>query len=137
MITERNRLYFFLFLLCLGGVAWLYRGISSSPGGGPVEACLIKHTIKVPCPSCGSTRSVIALTKGNFIEALKINPLGYLVAAIVFLTPLWIIIDFTTNRKTLFLFYRKAETFLKRPRYAIPLVILMLMNWVWNISKGL
>ena len=99
--------------------------------------CLIKHITNIPCPSCGSTRSIVSLTNGNFIEALLINPMGLIVAVIMSLAPLWILIDIATRRKILFEFYRKIETYLKRPQYSIPLILLVIINWIWNITKGL
>lgn len=91
----------------------------------------------MPCPSCGSTRSIVSLIEGNFVEALKINPLGLIVAAIMLFTPLWIVVDLIRKKNSLFDFYKKSEGYLKKPRYAFPLVFLVLINWVWNIVKGL
>lgn len=137
MSLKRNMLYSIMFIACLAGYIWLYIGLTKQTENKSVEVCLIKHTTNIPCPSCGSTRSVISLTKGNFIEALKINPLGYIVAIIMFLTPLWITVDIATKRETLFEFYRKIEKYLKRPQYIIPLILLVIINWIWNITKGL
>ncbi len=127
-----------MFIACTAGYIWLYFGLTTNQTEkNLVDVCLIKHVTTIPCPSCGSTRSVISLTKGDFSEALRINPLGYIIAIIMFLTPIWIAIDITTKRKTLFEFYQKMETYLKRPQYAIPLILLIIINWIWNITKGL
>ena len=138
MSLNRNKLYTIIFIACIAGYIWLYFSLSNSQfEKNTVEVCLIKHVTNIPCPSCGSTRSVISLTKGNFIEALRINPFGYIVAIIMFLAPLWITIDIVTKRKTLFEFYQKFETYLKRPQYSIPLILVVIINWIWNITKGL
>jgi hypothetical protein len=63
--------------------------------------------------------------------------MGLIVAVIMSLTPLWTLIDIATRRKTLFEFYQKIETYLKRPQYSIPLILLVIINWIWNITKGL
>jgi len=127
-----------MFIACTVGYIWLYFGLTTNQTEkNLVDVCLIKHVTTIPCPSCGSTRSVISLTKGDFSEALRINPLGYIIAIIMFLTPIWIAIDITTKRKTLFEFYKKIETYLKRPQYGIPLILLIIINWIWNITKGL
>ncbi len=136
MTFARNKLYTILFLACIAGYIWLYFGLNITETKS-FEVCLVKHTTNIPCPSCGSTRSIISLTKGNFVEALIINPLGYIVAVILFSAPLWIAVDLVTKRKTLFEFYQKIETYLNKPRYAIPLVLLVIINWIWNITKGL
>ena len=127
-----------MYIACIAGYIWLYFGLTTDGSENKsVEVCLIKHITNIPCPSCGSTRSVILLTKGNFNEALSINPLGYIIATIMLLTPLWITIDIASKRKTFFDFYQKIETYLKKPLYAIPLILLVIINWFWNITKGL
>jgi hypothetical protein len=138
MALNRNKLYLIIFSACLVGYIWLYFGILNEQTiSKPIEVCLVKHITNIPCPSCGSTRSVLSLTKGNFIKAFTINPLGILIVIIMFLSPIWIITDFATKRNTLFYVYQKTETYLKRPQFAIPLILLVLINWIWNITKGL
>jgi len=136
MNFNRNKLYTIIFIACTAGYIWLYFNLNSNKTQ-TIEVCFIKHITDIPCPSCGSTRSVVLLVTGNFIDALLINPLGYVVAIIIFLAPIWIVIDLTTSRKTLFEFYRKIETYLKNPKYSIPLIMLVVINWIWNIKKGL
>ena len=138
MTLNRNKLYSILFIACLAGFIWLYFSVTkNNTENKSVEVCLIKQIINIPCPSCGSSRSVISLTKGDFIGALNINPIGYLVAFIMFIAPIWIIADIIKRAKTLFDFYLKIETYLKRPKIAVPLIFLVFINWVWNITKGL
>lgn len=127
-----------MLVACLAGYVWLFlvlteSHINSSAG----EVCLVKFATNLPCPSCGSTRSVVAMMQGNFLEALYINPLGLPIAIIMLLTPLWIIMDLLSKRKTLFVFYCRVEAFLKRRIVAIPLILLVLINWYWNIVKDL
>lgn len=136
MALDRTKLYLFLFIACLAGYSWLYYSMNSRRSN-TMEVCFIKHVTNIPCPSCGSTRSIISLANGDFVQALKINPLGYIVAIIMLLTPLWITIDIATKRKTLLLFYQKIEQFLKKPQFAIPLILLIIINWIWNITKAL
>ena len=71
------------------------------------------------------------------MEAFIMNPLGYMVAFIMILTPVWITGDILVKRKTLYDFYCKLGTHIKQPKYAIPLIILVLINWIWNLTKGL
>lgn len=138
MTLNRNKLYSILFISCIAGYIWLYFSLSNIENNREAfDVCLIKHITNIPCPSCGSTRSIVSLTNGNFNEALLINPVGLIVAAIMSLAPLWIFIDIVTRRKTLFDFFQKIETYLKRPQYSIPLILLVIINWIWNITKGL
>lgn len=91
----------------------------------------------MPCPSCGTTRSVISLTKGNFIEAFDINPIGYIVSLFQLIAPIWIVADLILKNNSFFKYYQKIENYLIKPKYAIPLILLIFINWIWNIVKGL
>ncbi len=102
-----------------------------------MDVCMIKHVTDIPCPSCGSTRSVISLAKGDIQQSLNINPLGLVIALIMLVAPIWVIIDLIWVKETLFTFYKRVEYELRRPILAIPLIMLVLVNWIWNITKGL
>ncbi len=138
MFSGRNKLYLLLFIACAAGYSWIfYDSATISAHSKPVEGCLLKHIAGIPCPSCGSTRSVLALMQGNLIQSLYINPFGILIALLMLIVPVWIIADLVTKRKTLFDYYRQAERLMKKPRIAFPLLFLVLVNWIWNITKGL
>lgn len=138
MSISSSKLYSILLISCMAGYIWLFISMTLNlTEKKTVEVCLIKHLTNVPCPSCGSTRSVISLANGKFSDALQINPLGYVVATIMLLSPIWILIDVLFKKKTLFDFYKKMETFLKKPKFAIPLIFFIVVNWIWNIAKGL
>jgi hypothetical protein len=138
MTLSRNKLYIFIITACLAGYIWLYWSLSNlSKINTEIEVCLIKNITTIPCPSCGSTRSVLAITQGNFNEAFFINPLGYILAFIMFFIPFWIFFDFILKKETFLNIYQKAESILKRPIISIPLLIFILINWAWNIIKGL
>jgi hypothetical protein len=138
MILSRNKLYTLLFAACLTGYIWLYYQISASlTETNSVDVCLIKKVTNIPCPSCGSTRSLISLTQGNFFEAFYLNPFGYLIAVGLLMTPIWVIMDVTTRSNTLLNSYILFEAQLKNPKLAIPLILLTIINWIWNITKGL
>ena len=137
MLLDRNKLYSILLIACVAGYIWLYYSITSNvTENKSVEVCLIKHTTNIPCPSCGSTRSIISLTKGNFVEAFDLNPIGYIVALIMLIAPVWIIVDIILRNNSLFVCYQKIESHLKKQKYAIPLILLVIINWIWNITKG-
>ena len=138
MIISSSKLYSILLFSCMAGYIWLYVNLEANKTEVlPVEVCFLKHLTNIPCPSCGSTRSVISLIKGEFSNALWVNPLGFVVAIVIFLMPIWILIDIAIKKKTLFEFYQKMEIYLRRPKIAIPLIGLVIINWIWNITKGL
>lgn len=67
-------------LLILSGA--IARQIAVDTGGfanGPI-VCLFRLTTGHPCPGCGLTRSVGNILLGDFSEALKLNPLGFIFA---------------------------------------------------------
>lgn len=99
--------------------------------------CLLKQSTTIPCPSCGTTRAVMLFTKGDFIEAINFNPIGIFVAIIMLISPIWIVIDLIFRDNTLFFIYQKFECNLRKPIYSIPLIFLVIINWIWNITKGL
>jgi hypothetical protein len=120
------------------GYVWLFLNtysISKPVTKGTV--CIIKHTTGIPCPSCGTTRSVLELLDGHVGSALFINPLGFLIAVLMVLLPVWILMDILRKRNSFYTFYQQAEKLLRTPKFAIPLVTLVLLNWIWNITKNL
>jgi Protein of unknown function (DUF2752) len=135
---NKTKLYGFLLISCLLGYGWLYLNTQHKPNhGDELVVCPIKNSFHIPCPSCGSTRSVISLLNGDIGNAIYINPLGILLALMLFLLPIWIVMDILTKSKTLFIFFLKMEYYIKKPQFAVPLAILVLVNWVWNIRKNL
>lgn len=138
MPLSRSKLYTLLFIACCAGYIWLYIGITTNKTEtNPVEVCLIKQITNIPCPSCGSTRSVLALLHGELVQSVLINPFGLIIVFIMVVTPVWILMDIVTKRQSLYHFYHKMENVLKKPQFAIPLILLVILNWIWNIIKGL
>lgn len=119
----------------IAGYLWLFHAASTPESDTTV--CLFKNITTLPCPSCGTTRSVICLLNGHIEEALFINPIGIIILLIMVVTPVWIVYDFVTGCTTLYFFYRSMEKFLRKPTVAVPLIVLVLINWLWNITKGL
>ena len=135
MPLSRNRLYSILFVTCLAGYIWIYYHnlISSSN----LEVCLVKRITSIPCPSCGSTRSVLALLNGQFLDALYFNPLGFLMVLVLGVSPLWILYDVILKKETLYKVYLDTETQFKNKRFAFSFALIMVCIWVWNIMKNL
>lgn len=134
---SRNRLYVFLSAACAVGFLWLstvYFHVGGHEGQG---VCLFKHVTHIPCPSCGSTRSVLALLHGDVWQALLLNPFGVIIMSVLVIAPLWILADVLGRKSTLFHLYNDAELFVRRRWVAIPLVSMVLMNWIWNIYKDI
>ena len=132
------KLYAILLIACTAGYIWLFYGMKKlRTEEKTVGVCLFKYATNIPCPSCGSTRSALALLNGNFSKALYFNPFGIIIASIMLVAPGWVLYDLATKKKTLLRVYEQTETLLKNPKIAIPLVLLVVINWIWNIKKYL
>jgi hypothetical protein len=55
--------------LLMLGVGWLQPMLSFAPD------CAFKGLTGIPCPTCGSTRSVVHLSHGEILSAFVMNPL--------------------------------------------------------------
>jgi hypothetical protein len=134
----RNKLYLLLLTACFAGYIWLvltyYRIVTLALDPG---VCLFKRATGIPCPSCGSTRSVLSVLNGDIAGALLWNPFGIIIVFILLVSPVWVLFDVLSHRDSLFKFYIRTELFLKRKWIAIPAILLVLLNWIWNIFKGL
>lgn len=134
----RNKLYAILVTACVAGYSWLtftyLRQISHAAEPG---ICLFKQLTTIPCPSCGSTRSVLSLLNGDITGALYWNPFGVLLLSFLVIAPFWMLYDVVSRKESLLLMYLDAEQFVRRKWIAIPGIIIVIMNWLWNITKGL
>lgn len=66
--------YELIFLLvtsaaAIAGLAWLRLGL-------PWPECNFRALFGIPCLTCGSTRALLALVRGNFALAWQFNPLA-------------------------------------------------------------
>lgn len=138
MLNESRRIYATVLLACVAGYGWIaFNLIYNTPFKNAPQVCLVKRITSMPCPSCGTTRAVLAISKGDFTEAARINPFGFIVVLIMIVAPFWILWDQLRRRTTFLSIYNSVQSTLRKPIYLIPLTLLVLMNWMWNISKGL
>lgn len=137
MILERNRLYSILGITSLAGYVWLYYNLYLQNTKIASESfCMIKRITNIPCPSCGSTRSVSSLLHGDFAGAIYWNPLGLVVLAIMIFLPIWLAVDLILKKDSLLQSYKSTEKILRKKTVAIPMTILVIINWIWNIYKN-
>ena len=132
----RNKLYFIFFTACLAGFIYLFCTIHNLKSE-TFRVCIIKNVTGYPCPSCGTTRAVSFLLEGKIIESVLINPFGIIVAIMMTLFPLWILKDIILKKDSFFRWYKKTEATIRKPWLAVILIILVLLNWIWNIYKHL
>jgi hypothetical protein len=132
----RNRLYSLLTIACFIGFIYLFYTIKAS-NAATFSVCIFKSATGFACPSCGTTRALSLLLMGEFLKSIFYNPFGLLVGFIMTVCPAWIVLDVLRKKDTLYQFYKKSETVLRKPKIALPLLLLVLLNWIWNLYKHL
>jgi len=134
--TSIKRFYGWWFVFVIAG--WLWLTISVINNVQHLNVCILKAVTGVPCPACGTTRSVHAITKGNWKEAFFINPFGYMALTAMIILPIWLIADVVTNKRSLYSSVHIVESRLKQNKVlASALAIIIIVNWIWNIYKNL
>jgi hypothetical protein len=118
--------------LMVGGASICLLGVALATPGIELPRCLFKTLTGLPCPTCGVTRTVIALSRFDVQRALFMNPL----AAIACVAGL------------LYLLYAAAVLLLRLPRLRptvsdvdarrirIVAIATLAINWVWLIGTG-
>lgn len=127
---RRNNYWLFaLYGLIIGAaicVACFYERI-------PLILCPFRLLTGIPCPGCGGLRAAKALLHGEVLQALYINPLSCLVVLSLAVLPflyLYDIIKGTDVVKRLLLQSWKTQTI-------IIVCVIIFLNWMWNIYKGI
>ncbi len=90
-----------------------------------VDLCLFKRFTGYPCPTCGTTRGIISLFHGNYIQAWLFNPLVFSIGIIFMIDLLF-----------KFIFARKIKiTLTKKEKKSAWIIgiILLLANWAYVI----
>jgi len=134
MVVKYKRLYIFVLIACMTGYIWLLFHLFADYQKRGYNVCLFKYVTGIPCPSCGSTASVIAILHGKFLMALSLNPLGFVIFSIMVVSPIWIIFDLITKKDSFAKVYQWMESFFRRPIIYIPIILIILIIWIFNIS---
>ena len=114
-----------IILLWLAGVAaftWLTRGTEPAP-----TLCVFRNLTSVPCPTCGTTRAVLAAAEGRMLDALLCNPF---VTAALTVGLAWLVLRLGFGRAVHF----TAPRPWKRAMW-IALIALFLVNWAYVIWR--
>ncbi len=117
---------------CLCGWLWTVGSVAYA-GQGVWKGCLFKMLLHVPCPSCGATRAVMAVFRGDVTGAFCLNPLGLLLAAVLMLLPVWLLADLLRCRATLYRLFLRMDTLLQHRRAFVVFACAVLVNWVWIV----
>ena len=116
---------------------WLWLGMHHNMPQtvSSLPVCIFRAVTGVPCPSCGITHSVLHIGQLHWANAFYANPLGYLAALALLVAPVWLLYDWVNKQYTLYQTYNKAMLLLRQKALAIPLILLVIINWAWNICK--
>lgn len=135
---KKKSLYILILGVCLMSYGWLFFNfLTTSSLSSSSSICVFKNVTTIPCPACGTTRSVMSIFEGDISQAILYNPLGFFAIIFLIAAPFWIAYDFVFKKSSLLTIYQAMEYKLKNKIIAIPLVLIVLMNWIWNIMKGL
>lgn len=125
------------YLLATTGLFFSLGWVGAHHSFATPDICLFHRVTSLPCPSCGTTRSIQAVLHGQFETALWLNPLGYLALVCLIVLPVWLLRDLVRQQASLYQTYQYLEATIRKPKYAIPAIALMLANWCWNLVKTL
>ena len=123
-----------ILLAVLGGLAWAALLLLPLERIAPwLGGCRFHQLTGLPCVGCGSTRGVLALSRGEWLHALGDNPLVVgLLAVLLLYAPvaagLWI---FRRPRPRL----RIAQGWPRRTAWALALAAVA-ANWIYLIAAG-
>jgi hypothetical protein len=134
---KRNRLYLIVIIACFFGTLYLLYQINNFSNSDTFSVCPIKTVTGYPCPSCGTTRAIVFLSKGNIVSSIQQNPFGLIVGLCMLVLPFWIGYDVLKKKATFYQFYLKAEAEIRKPKIALILILLVILNWIWNLYKHL
>lgn len=95
--------------------------------------CIFKLLTGIPCPGCGTVRSLQLLVHGDVVGSVLTNPLGLLLSLLAVAALVLVIRDAIRNDDLL---YRLMHH--RWPVWALVAVVLLTVaNEWWNIAKGL
>jgi hypothetical protein len=75
------RFSIWLFFGALAALIWALLGRWEPLGEPWASVCLSRRVFSLPCPSCGFTRAVACLAKGEWTAALALHPMAPAVVA--------------------------------------------------------
>ncbi|HUJ16410.1 MAG TPA: DUF2752 domain-containing protein [Nitrospirota bacterium] len=90
-------------------------------------SCPFKALTGLPCPTCGSTRSIVHLAHGDFTAALAMNPLICMLCTVAFLGLFYGILAKVTELPG----FRIALSDREKNAFRVVAVLILLSNWMY------
>ena len=131
-IARLQRVKFPIRVLTLLAILFAARALAIRSSGftvGP-SLCMFRNITGLPCPFCGTTRSVGNILLGNFNDALNLNPLGYFSLAflvLLFISP--------STIKSSSLYLAKKWWMLSQRNQILLTVSLLATTWIFNLPR--
>jgi hypothetical protein len=118
--------------LMVGGASLCLLGVALATPGIQLPRCVFKTATGLPCPTCGVTRTVIALSRGDLSRALFMNPLAAVACGIglVYLLYAGVVLALGLPR------LRPVVSPATARHLRITTVTLLAVNWAWLIATG-
>jgi hypothetical protein len=118
--------------LLVGGASICLLGVALATPGIQLPLCGFKTITGLPCPTCGVTRTVIALSRGDLSRGLFMNPLAAVacLAGLLYLLYAAIVLALRLPR------LRPTITATGARRLRIAVCTVLAVNWVWLIATG-
>lgn len=114
-----------IFLLIIHLLSGWNNGFTTGP-----TVCVFKLLTGHPCPACGTTRAIAAISEGRFLDSINLNPLGILILLLAILWSLKIQENERFKKIMLDKFWH-ANLLAKSSSVGS----LLALSWVWNISR--
>ena len=125
--------------LMSGGITiswlWVLYNLQYKQSNG-FSPCLFSNAVGLPCPSCGTTRGIVAILQGDLYAVSQFNALSYVAVIALVVFPIWLIADLVRNRPTIHNAYVALEHFGKRrPAFWFIILTLIAANWIWILCN--
>ena len=119
----------FVTLVLTAVILWIWAGdaVLAQP------FCIFRRLTGVPCWGCGTVSVMQLLMHGKVIDALMLNPLSVVACFMVVAGMVIWWVDYFRHTHVLSSLSRKKL----HPLIIVALVVIVLLNWIWNIQKGL
>lgn len=118
--------------LLVGGASLCLLGVALVTPGIQLPRCAFKTITGLPCPTCGVTRTIIALSRGDVDRAMFMNPLAAILCAagVLYLLYAAVVLALRLPR------FRPTVSAAGARRVRIGAVAVIGTNWIWLIATG-
>jgi len=118
--------------LMVGGASLCLLGVALATPGIQLPRCAFKMLTGLPCPTCGVTRTIIALSRGRLALGLFMNPLAAIAcgSALLYLVYAAVVLALRLPRLRPILTPAGGRAL----RYTT--IAAIAVNWVWLIATG-